>query len=275
LRRVGTSLYQPLGPGSPWFAEPVLEALKSDRDIYTFGNRRTDRVTNEVLAASVALGRRLGGTGVARLSFGRQHLRSTPAISSRDGGTVTDDANSVKLDTTFDTLDDANFPRKGYLLNASATATDYFAGEGSRVHTLAGQLHWPVTFDRLTMLGIVGGGRAREDRDSFSLGGFLNLSGTPLGALPGPQAFLAELVTYYRMGDLPRVLGRAWYTGISLEAGDSWSRSTGFQWGNVKKAGSIFVGLDTIVGPFYAAWGKTYRGDSAFYLFLGRPTDHN
>jgi NTE family protein len=77
------------------------------------------------------------------------------------------------------------------------------------------------------------------------------------------------------MGELPRVLGRGWYTGMSLEAGDAWYRSTGFRWGEVKKAGSLFVGLDTIAGPFYAGWGKTYRGDSTFYLFLGRPTDHN
>ncbi len=275
LRRVMTSFYQPLGPGSPWFVEPVIEALKSDHDIYVAGNRRTDRVTNEVTSASFSLGRRLGGTGVARVVAGHQHFRSTPAISSRGLEPVKDDANFLKLDATFDTLDDANFPRRGYLANAIATRTDYLAGDGSQLNTYYAQLLWPVTFDRLTLLGLAFGGRAKEDRDSFALGGFLNLSGTPVGALAGSQAAGVSLVTYYRMGDLPRVLGRGWYTGFSLEAGDAWSRSTGFQWGNVKKAGSLFVGLDTILGPFYAGWGMTHRGDSAFYLFLGRPTDHN
>ena len=71
------------------------------------------------------------------------------------------------------------------------------------------------------------------------------------------------------------MLGRGWYMGFSLEAGDAWNRATGFQWGQVKKAGSVFVGADTVAGPFYAGWGKTYQGDSAFYLFLGRPTDFN
>jgi len=275
LRRVGTSFYQPLGPGSPWFVEPLVEALKSDHDIYIAGNRRTDRVTNEVASAAFSLGRRLGGTGVARALVGHQHFRSTPAISSRDLGSVKDDANFLKLDATFDTLDDANFPRSGYLANASATRTYYLAGEGSQLNTYAGQLLWPVTFDRLTFLGLAFGGRAKEDRDSFALGGFLNLSGTPVGALAGSQAAGVSLVTYYRMGELPRVLGRGWYTGVSLEAGDAWSRATGFRWGNVKKAGSLFVGADTVVGPLYLGWGQTYRGDSSFYLFLGRPTDHN
>ena len=275
LRRVMTSFYQPMGPGSPWFVEPVIEALKSDHDIYVAGNRRTDRVTNEVTSASFAVGRRLGGTGVARVLVGHQHFRTSPAISSRDLGSVKDDANFLRFDTTFDTLDDANFPRRGYLASLNATRTDFLSGEGSQLNTYVGQLLWPVTFDRLTLLGLAFGGRAKEDRDSFALGGFLNLSGTPVGALSGSQAVGASLVTYYRMGELPRALGRGWYTGFSLEAGDAWRRAEGFQWRNVKKAGSIFVGADTVVGPLYVGWGQTYRGDSSFYLFLGRPTDHN
>jgi NTE family protein len=275
LRRVATSFYQPLGPGSPWFAEPSLEALKSDRDIFTAGGRRTDRLTSDAASASLAIGRRIGGTGVARVVAGHRHFRSTPAISSRDLGTVKDDANFLRLETTFDTLDDANFPRRGYLASVNSTQTEYGAGEGSRLDTYSGQLLWPVTFGRLTVLGLGFAGRAKEDRDAFALGGFLNLSGTPVGALPGSRVFGASLVTYYRMGELPRVLGRNWYTGFSLEAGEAWSRGTGFQWGNVRKAGSVFVGLDTIVGPFYAGWGATHRGDSTFYLFLGRPTEPN
>ncbi|MBK7659917.1 MAG: patatin-like phospholipase family protein [Betaproteobacteria bacterium] len=275
LRRVATRFYQPLGPGSPWFVEPVLEALKSDHDIYVTGNRRTDRVTNEAVSGAMALGRRLGSTGVARVLAGHQRFRTSPAISSRDLAPAKDSANFLKLDATFDTLDDANFPRRGYLASVNATRTDYRAGEGSQLNTVVGQLLWPVTFDRLTLLGLAFAGRAKEDRDSFTLGGFLNLSGTPVGALAGSQAAGLSLVTYYRMGELPRVLGRGWYMGLSLEAGDAWNRATGFQWGQVKKAGSVFVGADTVAGPFYAGWGKTYQGDSAFYLFLGRPTDFN
>lgn len=275
LRRVGTSFYQPLGPGSPWFVEPALEAIKSDHDLFVTGNRRTDRITSEATSATFALGRRLGGTGVARLVAGHQHFRSAPAISSRDLAPVKDDANFLKLDTTFDTLDDANFPRRGYAASLGAARTKFLGGEGSELNAFTAQLLLPVTFDRLTVLGLAFGGRAKEDRDSFTLGGFLNLSGTPVGAVAGSQAAGLSLVTYYRMGELPRGLGRGWYTGFSLEAGDAWNRATGFRWGEVKKAGSVFVGADTVVGPLYAGWGQTHRGDSSFYLFLGRPTDVN
>ena len=42
---------------------------------------------------------------------------------------------------------------------------------------------------------------------------------------------------------------------------------------DVRKAASLFFGLDTVIGPLYLAWGHTFGGHSAFYLFLGRPTN--
>lgn len=30
-----------------------------------------------------------------------------------------------------------------------------------------------------------------------------------------------------------------------------------------------------VIGPLYFAYGHTFGGDSALYLFLGRPTDRN
>ena len=38
LRRLSTGLFQPLGPGSPWFVEPGLETIESDSDIFGVGN---------------------------------------------------------------------------------------------------------------------------------------------------------------------------------------------------------------------------------------------
>lgn len=81
-------------------------------------------------------------------------------------------------------------------------------------------------------------------------------------------------LAYYRLGELlPRAIGRNIYAGFSLEAGNAWQSKSDIRYGQVKKAGSIFLGLDSIIGPMYFAWGHTFGGSSAFYLFLGRPTD--
>jgi NTE family protein len=170
-------------------------------------------------------------------------------------------------------VDDANFPRRGYIVDATTASYWYSSGSGSPVQTYAAQALVPVTFDRLTLLGLVAAARSKDDRGGFSLGGFLNMSGTPAGAISGSQAAIAAAVAYYRMGEAPRGLGRSWYAGASLEAGNAWGRRADIDAGSLKKAASVFIGLDSILGPLYLGWGHTFGGDSAFYLFLGRPTD--
>jgi NTE family protein len=133
----------------------------------------------------------------------------------------------------------------------------------------------PVTFDRLTLLGLVNVGRSKDDRGGFGLGGLFNLSGTPINSVAGSQLGFAAALAYYRIGELPRALGTSWYAGMSLEAGNAWAKRSDVSTGDLRKAASLFLGLDTILGPFYLGYGHTFGGDSAVYLFLGRPTNRN
>ncbi len=273
VRRFATSLYQPLGPGSRWFVEPMFETIASDSDIFTTGNHRTDRITNATTGVAAVFGMRLGNTGVARVGVGHEWFRSTPSISSRVES-VSDTGNYARVSLNFDSLDDANFPRYGYAAGAAAGATRYSSSDQT-VQTVTVSSLVPFTYGRLTLLGLATAGYSRDDRGGFGLGGFLNLSGTPIGAVAGSQVIAGSAVAYYRMGELPRALGRAWYAGMSLEAGNAWARRSDVRFGDLRKAGSLFLGLDSIIGPLYLGWGHTFGGDSAFYLFLGRPTDHN
>ncbi len=95
-----------------------------------------------------------------------------------------------------------------------------------------------------------------------------------MGSLAGSQAVVFSALGYYRMGELlPRALGRNVYLGASLEAGNVWQSRSDVRLGDLKKAASVFVGLDSIIGPLYFGFGHTFGGQSAVYLFLGRPTD--
>ncbi|MEP7083892.1 MAG: hypothetical protein ABI854_04070, partial [Betaproteobacteria bacterium] len=273
VRRFTTSFYQPLGPASRWFIEPRFETITADSDIFTSGNHRTDRITHATTGVSSAFGARLGSTGVARVAVGHEWYRATPSIS-RSEETVKDTGNYARFGIVFDSLDDANFPRHGYLANAVANVTRYSSIDES-VQTFAVSALVPATFGRLTLLGLGVAGTSRDDRGGFTLGGFLNLSGTPIGAVAGSQVAALAGIAYYRLGDLPRALGRAWYAGVSLEAGNAWARRADVRFSDLRKAGSLFLGLDSIIGPLYFGYGHTFGGDSAFYLFLGRPTDHN
>ena len=55
--------------------------------------------------------------------------------------------------------------------------------------------------------------------------------------------------------------------------GKAWQRRSDVSLGDLRKAGSVFLGLDTMIGAMYLGYGHTAGGESAFYLFLGRPTD--
>jgi len=272
VRRLMTSVFQPLGPGSPWFVEGRVEGAKSDFDLFGNGFRRTDRITSSTTGVVGMFGRRIGDNGVARIGVGHERYTSRPAISSRLFATEKDSADFAVAVATFDTLDDPNFPRRGYLLEG-ATTRHWFEGPSSTEQSYLIATQFPVTFGRLTFLGLGYMGHARGDRGGFSLGGFLNLSGTPIGAISGSQLLGGAAMLYARMGELPRALGRGWYAGVSLEAGNTWANRSDVSLGDMRKAASIYLGFDTILGPLYGAWGHTFGGQSAFYLFLGRPAN--
>jgi len=270
VRRVLTSFYQPLGPGSPWFVEGSLQAVKSDVDLYE-GMRRTDRTTREVIGSYALAGRRLGGAGVLRFGAGHEHYKVTPVIGSRAGESTSDNATVLRVGTLFDTLDNADFPRRGYAFAADAF---HYGSRSPGDPIVAWQANGllPITFGRLTLLSLAFTQRSRDDRVSFPLGGLFNLSGTPVGAISGSQVTGIAELAYWRMGQLRGAMGGDWYAGFSLEAGHV-SRRADADRGEVYKAASLFLGLDSLIGPLYFAYGKTFGGDSAFYLFLGRPVN--
>ena len=263
IHRLSTSFFQPLGPGSPWFGQLSAEYARSDNDVFGSDFRRTDRITTSTTTAAAFFGRRLGNTAVARAGFGHQSFVARPEISGRLDATIRDSTDFAFLGGNLDTLDDTNFPRRGYLLGVAATRY-WYEETSSPVRTYVAEGLLPLTWDRFTLLGIGSAGRSSGERGGFGLGGFLALSGTPAGALSGPYVRGLSTLAYYRMGELPRGYGRGWYAGGSLE---TWSV------GSWRKAASVFLGLDTIIGPLYVGSGHTFGGKSAVYLYLGRPTN--
>jgi NTE family protein len=217
---------------------------------------------------------RLGNSGVARLGGGYDRYRTSPLIGTSLEGTERDSARFAVATMRFDTLDSADFPRRGYVVEGGATSYYYKDAPGDPVQSYQAFFMAPVTFGRLTLTGFGQAGRSRDDRGGFSLGGFLNLSGTPASALVGSQALLLAGLAYYRLDvPMPRALGRNLYAGISLEAGNAWRSQSEVRYDDLRKSASLFLGLESLIGPVYLGYGRTWGGDSAVYLLFGRPTD--
>jgi len=105
----------------------------------------------------------------------------------------------------------------------------------------------------------------------FTLGGFLNLSGLTPGSLSGPHYGIARLIYYRKVGKGGSgVLDFPAYAGFSLEAGNTWQARDDARFSSLRKDASLFLGIDTFLGPVYLGAGYDEEGQTAFYLFLGR-----
>jgi NTE family protein len=133
------------------------------------------------------------------------------------------------------------------------------------------------TFGRETAMFWVSGGATFNQtspldvRTQYPLGGLFNLSGIAANSLAGPQFAIARVLLYRKIGkggdgpfDFPT------YVGVSLEAGNVYDKLGDISWASTRKDASIFLGIDTFLGPVYLATGYEEHGREAFYLFLGR-----
>jgi NTE family protein len=177
---------------------------------------------------------------------------------------------------SYDRLDDVNFPRYGQQASLQ--------WRGTRNVTSTQEVSDQITFNYLgahsfgrhtlvfsTSVGTTLENRITDIRLLFPLGGFLNLSGLRADSLVGPQFGIARFMYYRQIGrGGPGVLDVPTYLGMSLEAGNVWQSTSEASLSNTRKDASIFLGMDTFLGPVYLATGFDDHGEQEFYLFLGR-----
>ena len=61
------------------------------------------------------------------------------------------------------------------------------------------------------------------------------------------------------------------YAGFSVEGGRMSKTLLPDQANGFITSGAIFLGIDSPIGPFYLAWGRSSDGAKSAYVFLGRP----
>ena len=76
------------------------------------------------------------------------------------------------------------------------------------------------------------------------------------------------LAYYRRLNDSPTL---QIYAGAGLETGNVWDNRSDISFSDTITAGSLFVAMNTLIGPVYLAYGRTENDDQAAYFFLGRP----
>ncbi len=269
-----TELYQPLGLTQTWFASAYGSIGTAPLDFFGSGSKVAEY---EVLTERVGvdLGYAFGTWGELRVGPQFIHQRAHPTVALPGFPVSTTDAWGAALLARADTQDNAFFPHRGLRVSVSL-----FSGkqreDGVDRSVTRGEIdvHQSIPLgERDTVnLGVRAAATSltRAPVTDYRLGGFLELSGLRTEELEGPYLGRARAVYLHRMGSLP-VLGSTYYLGGSLEVGNVWPSRGAIAASDTIKAGSVFIAADTLFGPLYLAWGHTTRGDSSWYLFLGRP----
>jgi NTE family protein len=272
---IGGELYWPLDDRQRWFVAP--QARLTIRNVPVSSEQRLlaeYRVRS--FDAGLDFGREFGNWGELRvgahIDSGRSRVRiGDPALPSGEF-----DVRRWFARFSYDALDDVNFPRNGQSFSAEwrsddSRLRDGFSGEQAIVDGLIARSAGRNT----GVLWLSGGSNFGDDntdpRTLFSLGGFLNLSGLRPDSITGRHFALARLLYYRKVGKGGEgFLNVPTYLGVSFEAGNVWDRRGAISFGGARRNGSIFVGLDTLLGPVYLGAGFNDNSQNAYYLFLGR-----
>jgi NTE family protein len=272
--RIATELHLPLGLESPWFIAP--QAMLEIRNVPLISaQRRVAEYRVRTTRYELDFGREFGNSAELRAGFRRDSGQSKVRLGDPLLPAGSFDAREYFLRVSYDALDDVNFPRQGesFTLEWRGERTDLGSVRSADLATA----EWLLARSRGRSTGVVwvsGGTNFARDaqiRTLFPLGGFLNLSGLEPDSISGRHFAVARGLYYRKISRGGEgFLNVPAYAGFSLEVGNVWDTRSDIGFDSAQKHGSVFLGLDTLVGPAYFGAGFGPGGKTAYYLFLGR-----
>ena len=273
--RIASEIFLPLDYAHRWFVMPLARFEVRNVPLLD-GDRRLAEFRVRSFESGVDFGRELGNWGEARVGVRRQTGQSRVRVGDPTLPTTDFDARGYFARFSYDKLDDVNFPRKGQSFSAEWRGERTGLGSGRSADLLTADWLIARSSGRNTAVFWTSAGTNldadRVDvRSRFTLGGFLNLSGITPDSISGNDFAIARLLYYRKVGSGGEgFLNVPAYVGLSYEVGNVWESRSDASFSGARQNGSLFLGLDTLLGPVYLGAGFGDQGDSAFYLFLGR-----
>jgi len=276
---LATEFYQPLGPRQYFFVVPRVQYSIQPWRLFedtvqvaqyqdTEASALFDVGANIIEYGDVRFG--------ARYGYRSFELQSgTPLLPAKANTSI----GAVSAQLRLDRLDSVNFTHSGYKLDLRAYSSvaalgadeeySYWTGLAQGAYTIG-----PHTLEALVTAGNKIGSNDIPVYDLFNLGGFLYLSGLQRQQLKTQDFGFGRLVYRTKLADIPLFEGV--YAGASIEAARLKPVIPVWQGERVDGyldvfAGSVYLGLDSPLGPLYVGFGYANRDNRAIYLFLGRP----
>jgi NTE family protein len=267
---VFTEWYQPLDARGRWFVNPSASWFRQDFNLFE-GSQEVARFNLEEWRLGFAAGREFGQWGEFRVGYQRGFGETDRRIGDPGFDEPDYDVGFAFGRFWLDRLNSANFPTAGsevyleYRTHRPGLGDDQyfdqFILDASTVFSWGRYTVRPGLSYRRTVSGTA---------PFYALargGGLFNLSGYETNQFAGENLALGRIITYRRMGDIRLA---PVYFGGSVEYGDVYDKTPDID--DYKAAGSLFLGMDSFVGPLYLAFGLAEGGDKSAYLYLGQPS---
>ncbi len=272
VRGLRSEFYQPLDVTQRWFVAPFVDYQQRNALQFSGQENIADHeITATRLGVDVGFNRRdqgqwRFGTQLRHLDTARQVGLASPSEGSLWQA-------GIGLRYSQDQLDNLAFPSRGQRQILNTEFWQPLENTDSRYARV--ELDWRQAFSHeshrwQTRLQL--GARVGSDlplADQFSLGGFQRLSGLRSDQLRGQYMGFGQVAYYRPVARFGGAFGGDIFAGGSVELGQVWQQRRDIRPGDLDLAGSVFVGLDSFLGPLYFGYGQSERGNDSFYLRLG------
>ncbi len=275
IQQLATEFYQPVDKLGRYFVSALASFDEENTNSFENG-AIIDQFRVRRVLGQLAVGRVFGNSGEIRVGtvygFGTTRSNIGSAIPS-----TTFDIGGVTASASYDTLDNVYFPNSGSSASVAWTGLRDSMGATTDIDIVTGSIGTVKSWGINTLIGSMKFQTQLKEvtgvENLLSTGGLFNLSGFQRDELSGRHTAVGRVIYYRRIRSNPirGLLDASLYFGGSVELGNAWQNSSEVKFSNSLFAGSLFLGADTFVGPVYLAGGLAEGGNSALYLFIGRP----
>ncbi len=282
---LSSEFYQPIDNVQTYYVKPFI---KIENNSYTFSPDSLGVTSIDVNQTEGNMGLQFGIniTTNDRISTTLSKRKGILRLGSNAHSSVDKNYSLTNSNIAYqrDTLDQISFPRTGTLLNLGLSSLTKNLGHLKNSIYPELKFSFYRSYQRHT-LNIYGEyiGADRDNKISqyniHTLGGFQRLSGLRENELLGSEVVLGRLKYRYRIyGDSSNIFNFPFYVGATLETGNVFGQinSSGrgrINFNQLKTAGSIFIGLNTAIGPVYLAYGRQSEANQTLYFYFGRSFD--
>jgi NTE family protein len=272
---LATEFYLPFSLRQRWFVAPnaAFDILNLPPQL---GEVDSDGLRIRTWRTGLGAGRAIGNAAEVRAGFELEDGSTRPRYGGGDESPTDFHTRQYFLRYQLDGLNDLAFPRSGGSLLVEWRRYEERSFAYASADTLEADWRQVQSWGRNRLAlwlsaGTTWDDQYLEERNQFRLGGFLTLSGLPRDTLRGPNYGIARAIYYRQVGrggegmfDMPM------YVGMSLEAGNVWGGRGDVDLSSLRTDASLFIGLDSLLGPVYLSFGYDSGGNTAIFLSLGR-----